>query len=116
MKIYLFFVIIVKFQTQKKLKMLLIILQNGFQMKLLNFATKHKKKILSNIFCKTCKLFLCNECLDQHKINNKNHEFIELNKLKMNFCYFHNENSNKFCFNCNEEICEECVKEHNKIK
>ena len=79
-------------------------------------TTKHKKKILSNIFCKTCKLFLCNECLDQHKINNENHEFIELNKLKINFCYFHNKNSNKFCFDCNEEICEECLKEHNKHK
>ena len=73
-------------------------------------------KIKYVIFCKTCNLFLCEECLNQHKENNESHEFIELNKLKINFCYFHNKNSNKFCFDCNEEICEECVKEHNKHK
>ena len=34
-------------------------------------TTKHKKKILSNIFCKTCKLFLCNECLVNIKLTMK---------------------------------------------
>ena len=78
-------------------------------------STKHEKQILSVIFCKTCKLFLCYECLNQHK-KNQNHEFIELNKLNINICYFHNENLNHFCFDCNEEICEKCLNEHNKHK
>ena len=80
-------------------------------------SIKHEKKILSIIFCKTCNLFLCEDCLNEHKKNDSNHNLIELNKLKLNFCNFHNENLTNFCFNCNEEICEECLKnEHNKHK
>ena len=78
--------------------------------------TKHEDKILSVIFCKTCNLFLCEECLNQHKENNESHEFIELNKLKINFCNFHNKKLTQFCFDCNEEICKKCLNKHKEHK
>lgn len=78
--------------------------------------TKHEEKIFSVIFCKNCNLFLCEECLNQHKQNNKNHEFIGLNKLKINFCNFHNKKLTQFCFDCDEEICKKCFDFHKEHK
>ena len=78
--------------------------------------TKHEEKIFSVIFCKTCNLFLCEECLNLHKENNKNHEFVELNKLKINFCNFHNKKLTQFCYDCDEEICKKCLDKHKEHK
>ena len=75
--------------------------------------TKHEEKILSVIYCKTCNLFLCEKCLKEHKQNKKNHVYIKLNKLKINFCNFHNEKLSEFCYDCKEEICKKCLNKHN---
>ena len=76
---------------------------------------KHEDKIFSIIYCRTCNLFLCEECFNQHKNKNENHEYIELYKLKINFCYFHNEKLSYYCFDCNEEICEKCINDEHKV-
>ena len=66
-------------------------------------------------YCKTCNLFFCQECLDNHQKTNS-HEYIELKKLKFNYCYKHEQNYQYFCYKCNKTICNNCLIDHNKHK
>ena len=64
-------------------------------------------------FCKTCNLYLCEECYTTHK-KKKSHEFYELNNMKLNYCYKHDQNFEYFCHKCEKKFCNNCLKEHNK--
>lgn len=64
-------------------------------------------------FCKTCNNFLCEECFINHQ-KKKSHEFIELNNIKLNYCYKHNQKYTYYCHKCDLNICDICLKQHNK--
>ena len=104
-------------KTNEKIENIVNFNSNWISNEIIKFCnTKHEEKKFSVIFCKTCNLFLCEECLNQHKQNNKNHDFIELKKLKINFCNFHNKKLTRFCFDCDEEICKKCLEKHKEHK
>ena len=63
-------------------------------------------------FCKSCNIFLCEECLKNHQ--KKSHELLELNNIKLNYCYKHNQKHTFFCHKCEKNICDICLKDHNK--
>ena len=72
-----------------------------------------------NIFkyCFNCKKVICNNCIYKH---NKNHLYIDNDKLCIK-CLVHPKNNNKnYCFDCKVHLCEDCLKErkhwmHKKI-
>lgn len=70
-------------------------------------------KIPSSKFCRTCNLFLCEQCLNNHQ-KKKSHEFIELYNLKHNFCNKHDQKYIYYCHKCDKDICNKCLKDHNK--
>ena len=53
--------------------------------------------------------------MEDHQKTNS-HEYIELKKLKLNYCYKHEQNYQYFCYKCNKTICNNCLIEHNKHK
>ena len=53
--------------------------------------------------------------MEDHQKTNS-HEYIELKKLKLNYCYKHEQNYQYFCYKCNKIICNNCLIEHNKHK
>ena len=69
-------------------------------------------KIPSCKYCKTCNLYLCEECLRNHE-KKKSHEFIELYNLKPNYCNKHNQKFVYYCHKCDKYLCNDCLKEHN---
>ena len=77
------------------------------------FEKEKIEKKASRKFCKTCHIFLCEECLGNHQ-KKKAHEIIELNNLKLNYCYKHNQKCTNFCDKCEKKICDNCLEEHNK--
>lgn len=79
------------------------------------FLEKKKKKdiIKSCKYCRTCNLFLCEECLKEHEKNGETtHEIIELKNLKHNCCNIHSEIIMSYCHNCQQNICYKCLPEH----
>ena len=62
-------------------------------------------------YCKTCNLFLCQECLEEHP-KTDSHEYIKLNRIKLNYCYNHKLYYKFICRKCKNAICEDCLKEH----
>ena len=75
----------------------------------------HDEKIVSSFFCKTCNLFLCQECSKFHNQNN-NHENITLDDFKINICDYHNIKPPFYCKDCDIEFCEKCKIIHNNHK
>ena len=75
--------------------------------------TKHDSKVEANIFCKACNSFLCKDCFERHK-KDKNiyHNYIEVNKLKINFCNYHNNMLSHYCEQCDFEFCQNCINNH----
>ena len=69
-------------------------------------------KIPSSKYCRTCNLFLCEECLKNHQKKNS-HELIELYNLKPNYCNKHNQKFLYYCHKCDKNICNNCLVEHN---
>ena len=77
------------------------------------FQQTKKKEIFSCIYCKTCNLFLCEDCLKSHRKDMKvTHEFIDLYKLRPNCCNIHNEKLTHYCYDCKQNICEKCSSDH----
>ena len=68
---------------------------------------------LSYKYCKTCNLFLCEECLIDHSKEQKEvHILLEPYKLKANWCNIHNEKITHFCHQDKQNICMSCYPEH----
>ena len=80
------------------------------------FSVKRKEgyiQIPSSKYCRTCNLFLCEECLKNHQ-KKKSHELIDLYNLKPNYCNKHNQKFIYYCHKCEKNICNKCLKDHNK--
>ena len=64
----------------------------------------------NNIFrCNICFLFLCKNCLQEHKENNKHNNSIELSKIDT-FCYKHYMENKYYNNKGGFHICEKCYK------
>ena len=75
--------------------------------------SNHDTNVVANIFCKTCNSFLCNECFEMHKKEqNFYHNYIKVEKLKMNFCNYHNKIFSYYCEQCDVEFCQKCFDSH----
>ena len=75
---------------------------------------EHKENIFATVFCKSCNLYLCNECSKNDKcIHN---EFNILSDYRIEFCDYHNKKTSYYCHNCDIEFCEECLKSHKNHK
>jgi hypothetical protein len=74
---------------------------------------KHENKIPSNSFCKTCNLYICENCYEHH---DKSHEIMFINAFKILFCDFHNIKTSYYCYNCDLEFCEKCCNFHYEHK
>ena len=80
------------------------------------FAKKEKENYIikpSCKYCRTCNLFLCEECLAIHQ-KKKSHELIELYNIKPNYCNKHCKKFVFYCHKCDKKICNNYLKEHNK--
>ena len=75
---------------------------------------EHKENIFATVFCKSCNLYLCNECSKNHK--NIHNEFNILSDYRVEFCDYHNKKTSYYCHNCDIEFCEECIKSHKNHK
>ena len=74
---------------------------------------KHENKVPSNSFCKTCNLYICENCYEHH---DKSHEIMFINAFKILFCDFHNIKASYYCYNCDLEFCEKCCNFHYEHK
>ena len=70
-------------------------------------------KVPSCKYCRTCNIYLCEDCLKNHQ-KKKSHELIELYNLKPNYCNMHNKKFAVYCHKCNKNICNDCLKEQCK--
>ena len=78
---------------------------------------EHKSAVISKIYCKTCNLFLCQECLDLHqKENCQPHEYINIDKLKLDICNYHQSSFFYYCKECDTEFCQKCLVNHYRHK
>ena len=82
-----------------------------------SFISKKEKedyiKVPSCKYCRTCNIYLCEDCLKNHQ-KKKSHELIELYNLKPNYCNKHNKKFVYYCYKCNKNICNDCLKGYNK--
>ena len=60
-------------------------------------------------FCKICELWLCNECLNIHKVFNNNHELSNNEFNISHICNIHGDINKYYCNNCKIEICGNCL-------
>ena len=90
-------------------------IKNTFLYKKCSSCNKQQKEINNKVnfkYCFWCKLLLCDECSVKH---DKNHLFIDNNKLNIT-CKIHPFNINKmYCIDCNAHLCEDCLKQRNHI-
>ena len=75
------------------------------------FCDNHKEK-KAICYCKNLFQFLCEECYEYIKNNEKKSIFYSLNKIYL-FCEKHNSNFYSFCFTCGKNFCIKC-EEHLK--
>ena len=73
---------------------------------------KIKSPIPSSKFCKTCNLFLCDDCFKKHNDIFENHNYAELYQLRANCCNIHNEKFTHYCHIDEQYICYQCNPEH----
>lgn len=86
--------------------------------KIIRFCTlEHASTVISKIYCKTCNLFLCQECLDLHRKDNcLSHEYNDIDKLKLDFCNYHQSPIFYYCQECDIEFCQKCLVNHYRHK
>ena len=72
---------------------------------------EHKEKKVSSFLCKTCNIFLCQKCSEEHNQNNV-HENILLDDFKIDMCNYHNIKTSFYCKDCDIEFCEKCNNKH----
>ena len=59
-------------------------------------------------FCGYCKIFLCEECINVHKILKSNHIILDYSKIN-NSCLYHGNKYKFYCFTCLKSICTKCL-------
>ena len=73
-------------------------------------------------YCRDCELWLCDKCLEIHKVFNDVHILEEKELPLKEICEVHSEYTQYYCMECRQEICSYCVanggkhKEHKYIK
>ena len=73
-------------------------------------------------YCRECELWLCDKCLEIHKIFNESHNLQEKEAPLKEICEDHSEYTQYYCLECRKEICFKCVviggkhKEHKYIQ
>ena len=74
-------------------------------------SQKQNSHLDNNIFnyCKNCKKIICNNCINQHKKDNNNHNFVKTRELNIK-CLEHNNDIIAYCLDCQEQLCTECLK------
>ena len=81
--------------------------QADTEIKYSKFCKEHKNK--TNIYCASCRLWLCEQCLSSfHNNLYKNHELSTENKTTLTKCFYHKEYNEIFCKDCNKYICKRC--------
>ena len=70
------------------------------------------KNVTARKFCKTCKLYLCRQCLDKHKESKTNHDYLAIKDINFNLCEEHKQKFTHYCIDCDKEICERCISGH----
>ena len=70
------------------------------------------KNLTARKFCKTCKLYLCRQCLDKHKESKTNHDYLAIKDINFNLCEEHKQKFTHYCIDCDKEICERCISGH----
>ena len=65
-------------------------------------------------YCKSCDVFLCQECKKSHrKIKGKEHELEYIYNIDTIICEKHSSKASSFCATCNFYVCENClINEH----
>ena len=59
-------------------------------------------------FCGYCKIFLCEECINAHKIIKSNHVILDYSKIN-NSCLYHGNKYKFYCFTCLKSVCTKCL-------
>ena len=77
-----------------------------------NSEHRDRYNIEARKYCKTCDLFLCRECLNNHKERKNNHEYVEIKDINFNYCNSHKQEITYYCKTCDLGICNICNKEH----
>lgn len=78
---------------------------------IVRYCNIHKNAIAKK-YCETCKLFLCKKCLDEHKENKTDHEYLDIKDINFNYCESHKQKFTHYCINCDKEICRKCIFGH----
>ena len=67
-------------------------------------------------YCRDCELWLCDKCLDIHKVFNQIHT-LETKELPLKqICETHSEFTLYYCMECRQEICSYCIANGGKHK
>ena len=85
--------------------------QSSWINELVKFCNKHIEKE-SKKYCVDCNLFLCAECLTNHRKQYDNHELIEIKEKFFNLCVVHKKEYTHYCIDCKKEICTKCQSDH----
>ena len=67
-------------------------------------------------YCRDCELWLCDQCLDIHKVFNETHTLEEKELPLREICEEHSEYTQYYCMTCKQEICSFCVANGGKHK
>lgn len=59
-------------------------------------------------FCGYCKNFLCEDCINVHKIIKSNHIILDYSKIN-NSCLYHGNKYKFYCFTCLKSVCTKCL-------
>ena len=67
-------------------------------------------------YCRDCELWLCDKCLEIHKVFNDVHILEEKELPLKELCEVHSEYTQYYCMECRKEICSYCVANGGKHK
>ena len=67
-------------------------------------------------YCRDCELWLCDKCLEIHKVFNETHTLEEKELPLREICEDHSEYTQYYCMTCRHEICSFCVANGGKHK
>ena len=70
-----------------------------------------KSDDLSFFYCFKCKNFICGNCINEHKKNNKEHIQFPIENYD-GCCKEHNNSYSDYCKDCRKNICSICQKNH----
>ena len=73
---------------------------------------EHQK--VGNKYCRDCELWLCDKCLEIHKVFNEIHNLEEQELPLKEICDDHSEFTQYYCMDCRQEICTFCISKEGK--